>query len=389
MNQKKIITLALGTLLSLGIVQTTINPPIAEASYEAPMSPARQERLAQKQMKKDGAYDTATLSSSQKALYNKLFAIQKRLADANNIDIVDKPFTSRHDHETKIHPLRLRKSDGWSYSEGAGYILISDTNWKFGSLKGTSQVTQTIAHEMGHSLRNGSNLRMGLFVALRGKHESRLEETGADRESVKLINPLPEGGWGYYLLGNNRFKSQKEKHSLTRVYYHAWKAVCNDIKNATKNRIQVSVTGTYGISYMNGKTAYPIHGLLGYTDYLGGQIAECIAKGVFLPRNLDIVPVSKLNSKCQYPGKSVIICSSPKLPNGYRALAFSYEENTQVLKRLLAEYIHAPIQNHTSYISDADVIQKAQTASSVYKKSDAVQLKEIVTLAKLEEAIQK
>ena len=84
-----------------------------------------------------------------------------------------------------------------------------------------------------------------------------------------------------------------------------------------------------------------------------------------------------------------IICSSPKLPNGYRALAFSYEENTQVLKRLLAEYIHAPIQNHTSYISDADVIQKAQTASSVYKKSDAVQLKEIVTLAKLEEAIQK
>lgn len=387
MNRKNILALALGAVLSLGMVQMTAEPLTAEASFEPPYSAAKQERMAQGQLKKD-AYPMNELTGRQRDLYNKLFAIQKRLALANNMEIVDTPFTDRHEHERKIHPLRLGKDKGWSYSVGAGYIVISDTNWQFNDLKAKAKITRTIAHEMGHSVRNGSFVRMGLFTALRGKHESRLEETAADRKSVEFVDPLPEGGWGYYLLGNNRFNYQTQKHSKHRVYYHAWKAVCEDIEKATQNHIQISVKGTYGINYVDGKKNYPIYAPRGYSDYLGGQIAECVAKGVFLPRNLRVVPASELDPQSHYPAKNIIICSSPKLPNGYRALGFADDKDITALKKLLAKYTHSPVDNHDSYVKNAEKLQHAQSPAAYYFDIDAYQLQEIVTLAHLEEARQ-
>lgn len=394
MKMKNAMILVLGTAMMISPAAEFCEMPIAEASFEVPTSASQQERMAHHEMKTQGAYDTNQLTPEQRTRYNQLLSIEQRLAKANDIEMTDQPFTKADDHKTKIHPLRLCKGDGWSYSAGAGYILISDVGWKFSSLKGKAETTQTIAHEMGHSLYNGSNLRAGLFIALRRKHENRLEETRADRRSVELIGSLPEGGWGYYLLGNNRFNSQHNKSSDTRVYYHAWKAVCSDIEKATKDRIDISVKDHYGISYVADKIKYPIAADCtaqgdDYSDYLGGQIAECIVKDAFRPENLHVVPTSSLPSACGFPSKNVLICSSPRLPYGWRALAFLHGDKLGTYQRTLFDRLqnNGSPRNLKEY---QDVISKLRQGSYASEDGDAayrlslLQIDEIAYLAKLE-----
>ena len=66
--------------------------------------------------------------------------------------------------------------------------------------------------------------------------------------------------------------------------------------------------------------------------YFGGQIADCIARGVLSVDNLAVVPVpTELKESIKFKGDYIIICRSNKLPNGYRILANLYGSQDKVM----------------------------------------------------------
>ena len=164
-----------------------------------------------------------------------------------------------------------------------------------------------LAHEITHNIE-GHTLH---------RQNSDNAELKAEKGSVRLTEKLPEGGWGVYLVGVNRKPNRPEQNEK----------VLSSFGKEANGKIRVSGSDTEHVFYKasNGKE-YPLvigesisTRLRNANAYFGGQVAYCIAKGAFRPENIQIAPNNLQDIK--FEGDYLLVCRSPKLPNGYRVLA--------------------------------------------------------------------
>lgn len=226
---------------------------------------------------------------------------------------ISQRFQSNHDFETKLHPVQMVDYVG-SFATGAGYIYVGVENvtkvYKAQNFKNQYDymcMEKMLAHEITHNIE-GHTLH---------RQNSDNAELKAEKGSVRLTDTLPEGDWGVYLVGVNRKPNRPEQNEK----------VLSSFGKEANGKIRVSGSDTEHVFYKasNGNE-YPLFigesistRLRNANAYFGGQVAYCIAKGAFRPENIQIVPNNLRDIK--FEGDYLLVCESPKLPNGYRVLA--------------------------------------------------------------------
>ena len=312
---------------------------VAEASFKVPVPAGAQEKLSDYLAK---GVKPATEVDVQE-LRPRLIAQQKRVMDYNGLELSEQPLQHTNDYKTKVRPAELAISSEWAgLSVGAGRIFIDAPTLRRQGLADSrnlnhynlARVQQLLAHEMTHSITGASLPKMGLFIAFRSGHESRKEEIKAERGSVKLLENVPEGGWGSYMV------SVYHKNYSMDKYQRAANYVLEDFEKATQGRIRFN---RFGKKHQEGRTAYYVAGdgmeyriEGGYrrdanherddaTYYLSGQIAECIAAGAFRPENLRVFSQAEMPRECKFAGDCMLVCMSDKLPHGWKALVSLYD----------------------------------------------------------------
>ena len=278
----------------------------AAAPASAERSVEWQEKWAQK-LEKD---ERTVVSNSPGAnrLAPILVKIQNRIYDVNGIELTYQRFENDTDYKRKMRPLRMiEKND--AYAIGAGYIYIGVQYvkaFKSESLQNQydfMSIEKIIAHESAHNLKGHT------FY----KNSRRDHELEAEQGAVNLVGKLPEGGWGVYLVGLNRGLNRPEQN----------RKIMDSFEKESHGKIRVSSPDYVFYKASNGKE-YPIiiadiNKRSDDNAYFGGQVAYCIAKGAFRPENIQIAPNNLQDIKFQ--GDYLLVCRSPKLPNGYRVLA--------------------------------------------------------------------
>lgn len=360
-------------ILAIGLavcLTGTVGQPPAEASFRYETSVRQQEHDADILMRKgeDGHGIIVSESESARRLKPQILSLQKRVMDYNHLEMTDKPFTSQKDYKTKVHPVVLTDNPTGGLSIGAGRIYLG-MDYIYGSGMQDGRIVnhydaavmeQVLAHEITHATNGTSLRRLGLFIIFRQGHEARKEELNAEIGSAKLLEQLPEGGWGTFLLGVYRNGPANSR------YEHASNRVVKNFERDSKGRVKFNhfSPDAYGneasIQYISAdSTEYPIIGGTSpyehtqksdATYYLGGQIAECIAKGAFQPENLAIMRRYELPD-CKFDSDCVLVCKSDKLPNGYRVLACLYKDKSQNFMRYLKE-LQGIISAHPEYMQD-------------------------------------
>ena len=341
MNKKAKIVLAILVMLAC-LWGRSGGGPVAEASFKVPVSATVQEGISRTIIRNEEV--KLVNSAEAQEMLPHLIAQQKRIMDYNGLELSEQPFQRANDYKTKVHPAELAVSSEWSgLSVGAGHIFIDFPtlrNRGFADRRNLNHydlayVQQLLAHEITHSITGASLPKMGLFIALRSGHESRKEEIKAERGSVKLLENVPEGGWGSYTVSVHRVNYSEDKYQRAANY------VLEDFEKATQGRIRFN---RFGKKHQEGRTAYYVAGdgleyriEGGYcmsnrhnnrydaTYYLSGQIAECIAAGAFRPENLRVFSQAEMPSECRFAGDCMLVCMSDKLPHGWKALASLYD----------------------------------------------------------------
>ena len=124
--------------------------------------------------------------------------IQKRICDKNGVEITTALFQNTYDFETKVHPVQVIDNYYNASAMGAGYIYYGvDTLRYEGAIRFSNQYEyiiceHTLAHELAHAIG-------GHTTSYKKFHDN--QEELAEKASVKLMDNLPEGGWGAYLVG--------------------------------------------------------------------------------------------------------------------------------------------------------------------------------------------
>ena len=276
----------------------------------APASAERSVEWQEKWAKKLEKVERTVVSNSPEAnhLGQILVYIQKRIYNANGIELTQQKFKNDSDYKTKMHPIHMiEKND--AYSIGAGYIYIgvqhvhSCKAENFRNQYDFMVMESTISHESTHNLK-------GHTFYKNSKKDNELE---AEQGTVNLVEKLPEGGWGVYLVGVNRDPNRPEQN----------RKVMDSFEKESDGKIRVSSPDYVFYKASNGKE-YPIiiadiNKRSDDNAYFGGQVAYCIAKGAFRPENIQIAPNNLRDIK--FEGDYLLVCRSPKLPNGYRVLA--------------------------------------------------------------------
>ena len=291
-----------------------IQQPAAEAwGISLPMSASEQEKHAHHLILKRVGGEPTSNSDVAKKFTPIIHKIQKRICNANRLVFSAQKYQHSGDYKTIIHPAIIVDNYNKSSSVGAGYIYVGD-----GSImaytKSKMQIVdqfdymaleKLIAHEITHNISG--------HAIWKSKKYKR--ELVADQGVAKLTDNLPEGGWGIYLVGLNR----------NNYYYEQSKEIEQSWEEETKGKISFNYSDTRKVNYnaRNGKSyelkAHP----LGYDEssaYFGGQLAYCIAKGALTPDSIQIVN-NHLRNEINFDGDYLLVCKSPKLPNGYRVLA--------------------------------------------------------------------
>lgn len=369
---------------------------VAEASFKVPVSAEEQEKIARnlsKNIKPATADDVRELRPP-------LIVQQKRVMAYNGLELSEQPLQYSSDYKTKVRPAELMTDPEWAgISVGAGRIFIDADVLRRSGLADSrninhydlARVQQLLAHEMTHSITGASLPRMGLFIAFRSGHESRKEEIRAERGSVKLLENVPEGGWGSYTVSAYRKNYSMDKYQRAANY------VLEDFEKATRGRIRFN---RFGKKHKEGRTAcyvagdgleYRIEG--GYrrsphherddaTYYLSGQIAECIAAGAFRPENLYVFSRAELPHECRFAGDCMLVCVSDKLPNGWKALVSLYDisksDARNQLDELRQNFTSSPRLSKTDGYDDW--LQKVGDGSLSYRGSCYL-LAEVMALA--------
>ena len=199
-----------------------------------------------------------------------------------------------------------------AHAGGAGYIYIGVQNvvntYKAQNFRNQYDylcMEKMLAHEITHNIE-------GHTLHWKGESDAELK---AEKGVVRLTDALPEGGWGVYLVGLNRKLNRPEQNEQ----------VMASFEKDSFGRIKIHRSDLLSYKGANGKL-YPVvieddngtgkeHPA---NAYFGGQVAYCIAKGAFRPENIQIAENNLRDIKFQ--GNYLLVCRSPKLPNGYRVL---------------------------------------------------------------------
>ena len=369
---------------------------VAEASFQIPVSVEEQEKIARNLSRN---IKPATAADVQE-LRPPLIVQQKRVMDYNGLELSEQPLQYSSDYKTKVRPAELMTDPEWAgISVGAGRIFIDADVLRRNGLVDSRNINhydlacvqQLLAHEMTHSITGASLPRMGLFIAFRRGHESRKEEIRAERGSVKLLENVPEGGWGSYTVSAHRKNYSMDKYQRAANY------VLEDFEKATQGRIRFN---RFGKKHKEGRTAYYVAGdgleyriEGGYrrgahherndaTYYLSGQIAECIAAGVFRPENMQVFSQAEMPRECRFAGDCMLVCMSDKLPNGWKALVSLYDisksDARKQLNELRQNFAGSPRLSKTDGYDDW--LQKVGDGSLSYRGSRYL-LAEVMALA--------
>lgn len=192
MNKKKI----LGAVCAFACATNFafIQPVSAEPSAQ------EQEKWARHLEQEAFGGTPETYSSEAKRLTPIVQKIQKRLCDKNGIAVTSALFQNERDYKTKIHPIQVVDNCDKAIATCAGYTYIGKEHLGGIGVTGFSNqydyilCEKIIAHEIGHSI-GGHGL---------SKKFDNTAEPLAEKKSVELLDKLPEGGWGAYLVSISR-----------------------------------------------------------------------------------------------------------------------------------------------------------------------------------------
>ena len=283
-----------------------------------------------------------------------LIGIQKRLYGPNRIELTYQKFRNDSDYKTKMHPIQMVEEDN-SCAIGFGdiyigvqYVHICEAE-HFRNQYDFMVAEKLIAHESTHNLR-------GHTFYKNSKNDNELE---AEQGAVKLVEKLPEGGWGVYLVGVRRRLNRAEQN------YN----VMDSFEREANKRIRIDradkvyYRGSDGKEYLIMSEGYFLNNGCDDNAYFGGQVAYCIAKGAFRPENIQIAPNNLRDIK--FKGDYLLVCRSPKLPNGYRVLTELYGDHNTLQNYLNG--IKVQVQNEYPLpVFYDDVSQTISTYRSKY-----------------------
>ena len=262
-----------------------------------------------------------TYSEEAKQAMPIVQGIQKRICDKNGVEVTTALFQNTYDFETKVHPVQVVDNYYNASAMGAGYIYLgveylrSKGIAKFSNQDDYIICEHTLAHELGHAIG-------GHATSYKKFHDN--QEELAEKASVKLMDNLSEGGWGAYLVGVYNYLNRPEINE----------EIKRSFVKATGGKVSMpTYTRTVYHTKNGGRYNLCVESLPGSDNaYFGGQIAECIARGVFSVENLAVVPVpTELKESIKFKGDYIIVCRSNKLPNGYRILASLYGSQDKVM----------------------------------------------------------
>ena len=142
--------------------------------------------------------------------------LQSRIAQYNNVGITSEIFDRDNEYKDTLHPAVIVDNCYNSYSTGSGHLYFGIESIKkdlesynLNSMKDFDYVSieKTIAHEAGHSL-SGNEYAASFFAK---KSESRCEQEAED-VALRLLDNLPEGGWGAYTMSVSRCANRPEQN---------------------------------------------------------------------------------------------------------------------------------------------------------------------------------
>lgn len=264
--------------------------------------------------------------------------IQKRICDANGIELTKEPFQNRNDYKTKIHPVKLVDNPTHCYAlaTGNGNIYMStgffkdkQVNFRTDSIfsRFDNLVTaMAVAHEMTHNIKGHQlrNIKNAEFLAEKG--------------SIQLTDNLPEGGWGGFLVSIRRRITD---------YINLDYAIFREFGKATDNRFQIEADSQHvDYSSKNGKkhrlffTTWAGNDYRDTDSYFCGQLAYCYAKKALSMDNIKIAK-NTIEGDSTYPAPYLLVCESDKLPNGYRILAPLFEKSSTPIDDVVDKLIMA------------------------------------------------
>lgn len=302
--------------LACAISITTTQPAYA-GLFGGGMSASEQERWARKlEQKEFGNSGPQVFSSDAINSTPYVQQIQKRVCDANGIRITNNTFTSSDDHKDTVHPIKVIDNYMYCTSVGAGYIYLGATFLKGMNVTGFANqfdymaTAQIISHELFHGID-------GHLVRSTGKDN----EFSAEKGSIKLLDRLPEGGWGAYLVAINRNAGYADQISK----------LIRSLGEETNGKVCMPFLGHPKYTGRDGKEYQLIanswDGRDGYKQddnaYFGGQLAYCIAKGALKLDNIAVVE-NHLKQDIKFKGDYLLVCKDARLPNGYRVLTELY-----------------------------------------------------------------
>lgn len=323
MNKKKFLSMvcAGALVMNLGMEQ-----PASAGIYFPNLGAGQQESQAKSFVKKEfGTENPAGDSEDAQRVKPILLRLQSRLCDSNGIEITEDKFRHVRDYKSKIHPIRMVDGVNNAFAMGAGYIYVgteyvtSHTS-EFKSPFDYILCEKMLAHELTHATEGHS---LDMF------HNYKAE-LKAERGSIRMMDKLPEGGWGAYLAALS--------HNMNRPKQNA--RMMKDFEEECQGRVSISDSDdSPKVTYHTGTGRYKLivkpSNISDANSYFGGQLAYCIAKDALRLENIHLIK-NNLKDTLNFKGNYLLVCcSDSKLPNGYRILTDGiYGNEAQAVKKM-------------------------------------------------------
>ena len=355
MNMKKIMGAfcALACAVNFGMITP------AYAGILGIMNAHQQEKWAEHLAKEEfnGTVPDECDSDEAKRIAPTIHKLQKRVCDANGIEITDQKFQHTYDFKDKMHPIKIINGYHNGYAVGAGYIYLgtdvfSDNTFDFNNQYDYILCENTIAHEITHNIE-GHTIKSG---------RKEKKETNAEKGSIQLLENLPEGGWGSYLVSVHRDMNYPE---INRKIMGSFEKESNGKITIVNNGSLVVYRSKTGENY---NLAVKNH-TSDDSAYYGGQMAYVIAKGALTVDNIGIME-NTLKDAINFKGDYLLVCYSDKLPNGYRILTELYGDKQQInrqiesAKQLLADNVKIGYYND---VAEKTILDKTNPNENYWK----------------------
>ena len=357
MNMKKIMGAfcALACAVNFGMITP------AYAGIFGIMNAHQQEKWAEHLVKEEfNGTEPAGYSEDARRLTPIIHKLQNRICETNGIEVTEQKFKHTYDFKTKVHPIKVVDGYDNNTAVGAGYIYIGvddlRTKGNIGMKNQYDYMTceKSIAHELIHNQEGHTTAK--LFW-----NEKRAENH-AEKGSIRLMENLPEGGWGSYLVAIHRMLNRPE---INRKIMSSFEKESNGkitiVNNGSRTVYQSKTGGSYNLSVKNRAPDD--------NAYYGGQMAYVIAKGALTVDNIGIME-NTLKDAINFKGDYLLVCYSDKLPNGYRILTELYGDKQQInrqiesAKQLLADNVKIGYYND---VAEKTILDKTNPNENYWK----------------------